>query len=63
MNLIADIGMVGYPNAGKTTLLAALTRAIPKIASYPFTTLRPYLGHLIFDDYTSIKIADMPGII
>ena len=63
LKLIADIGFVGYPNAGKTTLLAALTRACPKIASYPFTTLQPYLGIIEFIDGSRITVADMPGII
>lgn len=63
LKLIADIGFVGYPNAGKTTLLAALTRACPKIDSYPFTTLQPYLGIIEFMDGNRITIADMPGII
>jgi len=54
---------LGYPNAGKSTLLAGLTRAFPKIAPYPFTTLRPYLGNLNFLDGTRMVIADLPGII
>ena len=63
LKLIADIGLVGYPNAGKTSLLAALTRACPKIASYPFTTLQPYVGIIDFIDGYRISVADMPGII
>ena len=65
LKLVADIGLVGYPNAGKSTLLAALTPARPKIASYPFTTLNPVIGTLCFDDYdfTRFKIADIPGLI
>mmetsp|Transcript_32572 Transcript_32572/g.56390 ORF Transcript_32572/g.56390 Transcript_32572/m.56390 type:complete len:361 (-) Transcript_32572:746-1828(-) len=63
LKLLADIGFVGFPNAGKTSLLASLTRACPKIASYPFTTLRPYVGILEFNDGLRLSIADMPGLI
>ena len=61
--MIADVGFIGYPNAGKSTLLTALTRAFPKIAHYPFTTLRPYVGLAKFVDDTQILLADLPGII
>lgn len=63
MKLIADVGFIGYPNAGKSTLLSALTRAFPKIAHYPFTTLRPYIGEVKFVDDTKIVLSDLPGII
>ena len=63
LKLIADIGFVGFPNAGKTSLLAALTRACPKIASYPFTTLHPYIGTLHYVDGFKLTLADMPGLI
>jgi GTP-binding protein len=63
LKTIADIGLVGYPNAGKSTLLSKLTQAHPKIAPYPFTTLSPNIGILTFDDYQRIRIADIPGLI
>ncbi|XP_058451152.1 GTP-binding protein 10 homolog [Malaya genurostris] len=63
LKLIADIGLVGFPNAGKSTLVKALSNASPKIASYPFTTIRPQLGTIEYEDYRQITIADLPGLI
>ncbi|MBA7485134.1 GTPase ObgE/CgtA [subsurface metagenome] len=62
LKLISDIGLVGLPNSGKSTLLNAITNAQPKIGDYPFTTLNPNLG-VLKDDFKNIVIADMPGII
>ncbi len=63
LKLIADIGFVGMPNAGKSTLISELAHIQVKIAPYPFTTLRPNLGIVEFDDFSRILIADIPGII
>ncbi len=60
---IADIGIVGYPNAGKSTFLASISSATPKIANYPFTTLSPNLGVVEFEDFTRLTFADIPGVI
>ncbi|KAM9308131.1 GTP-binding protein 10 [Gastrophryne carolinensis] len=63
MKLIADIGLVGFPNAGKSSLLSKLSHAKPQIADYPFTTVKPELGKIMYSDFKQVSVADLPGLI
>lgn len=63
LKLIADVGLIGFPNAGKSTLMTKMTHVPVKIGAYPFTTLYPNLSYVQFDDYSRVLVADIPGLI
>ncbi len=63
LRIMADVGLVGYPNAGKSTLLTAISKARPKVAPYPFTTLHPQIGIVEFPDFYRVTVCDVPGLI
>lgn len=63
LRIIADVGLVGFPNAGKSTLLTAISKARPKIAPYPFTTLHPQIGIMEYEDWRRLTVCDVPGLI
>ena len=63
LRIIAEVGLVGYPNAGKSTLLTAISRARPKVAPYPFTTLHPQIGIVEYQDFHRLTVCDVPGLI
>jgi GTP-binding protein len=63
LRILAEVGLVGYPNAGKSTLLTAISRARPKVAPYPFTTLHPQIGIVEYADFKRLTVCDVPGLV
>ena len=63
LRIMAEVGLVGYPNAGKSTLLTAISKARPKVAPYPFTTLHPQIGIVEYADWYRLTVCDVPGLI